>query len=255
MLAFVAVTAVLGTSKVRGFASLFLGLAIGLIGIDSLTGQLRLTFGIPFLSDGIDVVVVAVAIFAVGEALWVAAHLRRRPADVIPVGRPWMGKSGLEAILETVAARHRVRLPVRSAASRRCGNPDVPLLRHREEADQAPGGVRQGCHRGRCRTGGGQQRLRSRNTGADAGARPAHQRHRRGDAGRIRPVRHPAGAEPVHQSGRSDLDADRQPVHRQPAAADHQFAAGSALGASCCGSRGPTSTRASCSSPPSVRSR
>jgi putative tricarboxylic transport membrane protein len=93
MLAFVAVTAVLGTSKVRGFASLFLGLAIGLIGIDSLTGQLRLTFGIPFLSDGIDVVVVAVAIFAVGEALWVAAHLRRRPADVIPVGRPWMGKS------------------------------------------------------------------------------------------------------------------------------------------------------------------
>ena len=37
--------------------------------------------------------VVAVAIFAVGEALWVAAHLRRRPADIIPVGQPWMGKS------------------------------------------------------------------------------------------------------------------------------------------------------------------
>uniref|UniRef100_UPI0021F3A58F tripartite tricarboxylate transporter permease n=1 Tax=Mycolicibacterium gadium TaxID=1794 RepID=UPI0021F3A58F len=39
-----------------------------------------------------DIVVIAVAIFAVGEALWVAAHLRRRPADVIPVGRPWMGR-------------------------------------------------------------------------------------------------------------------------------------------------------------------
>ena len=35
---------------------------------------------------------VAVAIFAVGEALWVAAHLRRTPLHVIPVGRPWMGK-------------------------------------------------------------------------------------------------------------------------------------------------------------------
>jgi putative tricarboxylic transport membrane protein len=91
-LAFIAVTAVLGASRLRGFASLFLGLAFGLIGIDSLTGQSRLTMGIPLLSDGIDIVVIAVAIFALGEALWVAAHLRRRPVEVIPVGRPWMGK-------------------------------------------------------------------------------------------------------------------------------------------------------------------
>lgn len=93
LLALVAVTAVLGSSKLRGMISLLLGLAIGLVGIDSLTGQLRATFGIPQLADGIDIVVVAVAIFALGEALWVAAHLRRRPAEVIPVGRPWMGRS------------------------------------------------------------------------------------------------------------------------------------------------------------------
>ena len=92
VLALVAVTAVLGASKLRGFISLFLGLAVGLIGIDGLTGQNRLTFGVPLLADGIDIVVVAVAIFAIGEALWVAAHLRRRPVEVIPVGRPWMGK-------------------------------------------------------------------------------------------------------------------------------------------------------------------
>ena len=90
--ALVAVTAVLGASKLRGAISLFLGLAIGVVGIDFLTGQPRATFGLPQLSDGIDIVVVAVAIFAVGEALWVAAHLRRRPAEVIPVGRPWMGR-------------------------------------------------------------------------------------------------------------------------------------------------------------------
>ena len=92
LLALVAVTAVLGASKLRGFIALFLGLAIGLVGIDGLTGQNRLTLGMPLLSDGIDIVVIAVAIFAIGEALWVAAHLRRRPAEVIPVGRPWMGK-------------------------------------------------------------------------------------------------------------------------------------------------------------------
>jgi putative tricarboxylic transport membrane protein len=92
MLAFIAVTAVLGASRLRGFISLFIGLTIGLIGIDGVSGQARLTFGIPQLGDGIDVVVVAVGIFAVGEALWVSAHLRRKAADVIRVGRPFLGK-------------------------------------------------------------------------------------------------------------------------------------------------------------------
>jgi putative tricarboxylic transport membrane protein len=90
LLALFAVSAVLGTSKLRGFIALFLGLAIGLIG--TTTGQARLTFGQPLLADGIDIVVVAVAIFAIGEALWVAAHLRRKPLEVIPVGQPWMSK-------------------------------------------------------------------------------------------------------------------------------------------------------------------
>jgi putative tricarboxylic transport membrane protein len=92
LLAFIAVTAVLGSSRIRGFASLAIGLTIGLIGIDQQTGQQRLTFGIPQLADGIDVVVVAVGIFAIGEALWVAAHLRRRPADIIPTGRAFMSR-------------------------------------------------------------------------------------------------------------------------------------------------------------------
>ncbi|HLN77914.1 MAG TPA: tripartite tricarboxylate transporter permease [Nocardioidaceae bacterium] len=92
ILALLAVTAVLGSSRVRGFSSLGLGLAIGLVGMDYTTGQPRLTFGVPLLADGLDVVVVAVAIFAVGEALWVAAHLRRTASQIIPVGKPWMGK-------------------------------------------------------------------------------------------------------------------------------------------------------------------
>ncbi|MFD3917800.1 tripartite tricarboxylate transporter permease [Streptomyces sp. NPDC058595] len=92
LLSFIAVTAVLGSSRVRGFASLAVGLVIGIVGIDSVSGQQRLTFGVPQLADGIDVVVVAVGIFAVGEALWVAAHLRRKSAAVIPVGVPWMGR-------------------------------------------------------------------------------------------------------------------------------------------------------------------
>ncbi|GAB3998667.1 tripartite tricarboxylate transporter permease [Nocardioides marmoraquaticus] len=91
LLSLVAVTVVLGSSKLRGFVALFLGLAIGLVGMTS--GQPRMTFGFAELSDGIEVVVVAVAVFALGEALWVAAHLRRKPLEIIPVGRPWMNRS------------------------------------------------------------------------------------------------------------------------------------------------------------------
>jgi putative tricarboxylic transport membrane protein len=93
LLAFIAVTSVLGSSRVRGLASLGLGLAIGLIGIDRSSGEQRLTFGIPELADGIDVIVVAVGLFAVGEALWTAAHLRRRAVEVIPVGNPRMSRA------------------------------------------------------------------------------------------------------------------------------------------------------------------
>jgi len=85
MLAFIAVTTVLGSSKIRGLASLGIGLLIGTVGIDPTSGQQRLTLGIPQLADGIDVVVVAVGLFAVGEALWIAAHLRRNPAEIIHV--------------------------------------------------------------------------------------------------------------------------------------------------------------------------
>ena len=93
LLAIVLVTAVLGSSRLRGFTSLFLGLTIGLVGLDLSTGQPRLELGQPLLADGMDIVVVAVGIFALGEALWVAAHLRRSPLSVIPVGRPWMGRA------------------------------------------------------------------------------------------------------------------------------------------------------------------
>jgi putative tricarboxylic transport membrane protein len=86
--AFVAVATVLGASPLRGLASLGVGLYLGLVGTDVLTGQERFTLGIPQLSDGIDVVVVAVALFAVGEALYVASRLRHGPVQVMaPSGR------------------------------------------------------------------------------------------------------------------------------------------------------------------------
>jgi putative tricarboxylic transport membrane protein len=65
--AFVTVSALLGPSLLKGVASLLIGLTIGLVGIDAQTGQARLAFGVPSLLDGIDVVILVVALFALGE--------------------------------------------------------------------------------------------------------------------------------------------------------------------------------------------
>ena len=70
VLSFITVSAVLGASVLRGFTSLVIGLAIGLIGLDEISGQARYTMGIPELIDRVEVTLMAVGLFAVGEALF-----------------------------------------------------------------------------------------------------------------------------------------------------------------------------------------
>jgi putative tricarboxylic transport membrane protein len=85
IMAFTTVSALLGASISRGVAALLLGLAFGLVGTDILTGQPRLVFGYPSLLRGIDIVVVAVGLFAVGEALFMASQTRLRMAEILPI--------------------------------------------------------------------------------------------------------------------------------------------------------------------------
>jgi putative tricarboxylic transport membrane protein len=94
VLAFVTVSAAFGESTRKGLVSLFLGLALATVGIDQLTGQARLTFGVPQLMDGIEVTTLAVAMFALGEALFVASQ-GNRASDMIQSvkGSIWMSRS------------------------------------------------------------------------------------------------------------------------------------------------------------------
>ncbi|QYN38985.1 tripartite tricarboxylate transporter permease [Pseudonocardia sp. DSM 110487] len=85
VLAFVTVTSLVGRSVVRGLCSLFLGIAVGMIGIDSLTGQARYAFGVPELYDGIEVVALAVGLFAIAEALYTVARHRDVTDEPIPL--------------------------------------------------------------------------------------------------------------------------------------------------------------------------
>ncbi|GAA3598210.1 tripartite tricarboxylate transporter permease [Agrococcus terreus] len=92
VVAFMTVGALLGASAARGFAAVAVGLVIGLIGFDSQSGVARYTFGVPRLLDGIDSVVVIVALFAMGEAIYLAARMRKGKLQVmdLPKGQFWM---------------------------------------------------------------------------------------------------------------------------------------------------------------------
>src|SRR5262245_14835536 len=91
--AFITVSATFGASPIRGLTSLFIGLALGLVGIDKLTRQSRLASGVPELLDGIEVTTLAVGLFAVGEALYVASRRHLGNETIEPVrGSLWMTK-------------------------------------------------------------------------------------------------------------------------------------------------------------------
>jgi putative tricarboxylic transport membrane protein len=111
LLAFASVTTLVGRSMIRGWAALSVGILLGCVGIDQLTGQSRLTFGVDQLGNGINIVIIAVGLFAVGEALHMAAKLRKGggeelldpdqaaeeldDAEHIPPAR-WLGRSDVK---------------------------------------------------------------------------------------------------------------------------------------------------------------
>ncbi|WP_312797170.1 tripartite tricarboxylate transporter permease [Tianweitania sp.] len=93
LLAFMTVSAAFGESTLRGLTALFIGLALGLIGIDQLTGQTRLAMGTPNLFDGISVTTLAVALFAIGETIAVVASRTAMDEKVEAIkGSVWMTK-------------------------------------------------------------------------------------------------------------------------------------------------------------------
>ena len=90
LLAFTTVSAVLGKSTLRGLTSLFVGIALGLVGIDQITGQVRYTGGVLEFMDGIEVVLVAVGLFAVAECLYNALYEGRAESSLNRMGKVHM---------------------------------------------------------------------------------------------------------------------------------------------------------------------
>ncbi|MBU6440105.1 MAG: tripartite tricarboxylate transporter permease [Betaproteobacteria bacterium] len=61
------VVSLAGKSLVKAFVSLSLGLLVACIGVDSIYGVSRYTFGVPILGDGVQLVAVLVGMYGLGE--------------------------------------------------------------------------------------------------------------------------------------------------------------------------------------------
>jgi len=74
-------------SILKAIAMIILGVLLSTVGTDLETGQERLTFGLPFLADGIDFAVLAMGIFGVAEILRNLDHTETRDVVHQAIGR------------------------------------------------------------------------------------------------------------------------------------------------------------------------
>jgi len=107
--AFVAISAVVAESVIRGLIALGIGLSLALVGIDGQSGAERFTLGLPQFFDGISIIVITVGLLALGEVLHVASKIHREPVakQVSTTGSQYLTwrefKSALPAFLRGTA--------------------------------------------------------------------------------------------------------------------------------------------------------
>jgi len=70
---------IMGGSLTSGLIPMVIGLMLGTIGMDAVSGTNRLQFGVPALIEGIDVVAVAVGVFGIAEVMRLIADEGRLP--------------------------------------------------------------------------------------------------------------------------------------------------------------------------------
>ncbi len=69
LLGLIAASAVSNGGALKGIAMVFAGLMLATVGVDLTTGDLRFTMGVPELRDGVNLVIVAMGLFGVGELI------------------------------------------------------------------------------------------------------------------------------------------------------------------------------------------
>ncbi|GHE21847.1 tripartite tricarboxylate transporter permease [Halomonas urumqiensis] len=81
-----------GSDPLKGAISMLLGLLVAMIGMDSVSGQMRFTFGLPELLSGISILPVLIGLFAVAELLRRLPEVGQRVIPTPPVAeKPFRG--------------------------------------------------------------------------------------------------------------------------------------------------------------------
>jgi putative tricarboxylic transport membrane protein len=84
------VSSLAGDSLVKALLSMGFGLMLATVGTDLVTGVPRYTFGIPYLLDGIDFVVVVIGLFAISEVLISVEEARGEVRVPVRLERIWL---------------------------------------------------------------------------------------------------------------------------------------------------------------------
>ena len=74
-------------SILRAIAMILVGVLLSTVGTDLETGEERMTFGLPFLADGIDFAVLAMGIFGIAEIMRNLDHTEHRDVVRQAIGR------------------------------------------------------------------------------------------------------------------------------------------------------------------------
>ena len=216
---FLAFCSFVGLSKEPPFktiAAMMMGFALAAVGLDSITGQLRLTFGVTELLNGFDFLIAVIGLFGIGEILLTMeeglALPRRQRQDQSARGAADL--EGAADLLDDVAALLPDRLLDGHHAGRRHARL-VHELRHRQARFQARQQFRQGRDRRRGRAGDGGARGRHGGAAADALARRARLADGRRAARRPPDLGPAARTDAVRRAEGIRLGPDRLDVSRQ----------------------------------------
>ena len=210
---FLAFCSFVGLSKEPPFktvASMMLGFGLGAVGLDQMTGQLRLTFGFPEMLNGFDFLIAVIGLFGIGEILLTMEEglsFRGKSAKIEPQGRAaHLGRAA--ALLDGVAALLHHRLLDGHQPGRRDAG-FVHELRHRQAHFQERQQVRHRRDRRRGGAGNRRARRRHRRAAADDLARRAGFADRRRAAGRPPDLGPAARTAAVHRAEGLRLGPDR----------------------------------------------
>ena len=133
------------TSLARTLLMASVGLLLGCIGIDVMSGHFRYSFDIKELGDGIGIVPVAVGLFGLGEILSTPSKTVTEKVSPPRLRELLPTRDRMAPVGDADRARLGARLLRRHRAGLGPHHRELPLLCGGEAHLQDPGGVRQGC--------------------------------------------------------------------------------------------------------------